>query len=329
MRNFRLSRAHRRVIGLAVAAWLLLVVFSGVVAPRVLGSMLGYREYAALGAERSVLGGRLRGLVTAMTEVETRAETALRTLIKLHLVYGLHVPRYVAALPAGPAPPGPHDHGESIYGDTVEYGLALKSKATQELQTVATLFDAVERFETEHAGEIAAVPAACPLHGDDFVLTVTFGVRRSPFTSAMEFHPGIDLAAQVGAPVRAPADGLVVYSGRYPMSADAVWWRYGNIVMLRHGTSYVTIFGHLDEARVRIGQRVRRGDVIGTVGNSGWSTNPHLHYEVRIPGNQGWRPIDPRLYILDRHWGDEEEVLSRGRRGPAFGSYEPLPPSVR
>ena len=102
-----------------------------------------------------------------------------------------------------------------------------------------------------------------------------------------------------------------------------------NLVIVRHAAGYTTVFAHLDEVRTRAGQRLRRGDVLGTVGNSGWSSSPHLHYEVRIPGASGWRPIEPRLFILDHHWDDEEEVLARGRHGPVVGTYEPLPPAAR
>ena len=73
------------------------------------------------------------------------------------------------------------------------------------------------------------------------VLITTFGVRRSPFTNAMEFHPGIDLAAPLGSEVHAPADGVVAYSGRYPIGANPVWWRYGTMVILRHGAEFVTV----------------------------------------------------------------------------------------
>ena len=325
VRYVRLTKARVRGAILLVGLWAAWVAGATAMAPRVLGSVLGTRQYTTLAGERSVLGERLRGLVDTLAKLETEAESARRTLLKLHLAYGLRAARHEPVPTVAPAAPP----AGSIYADTVEYGTTLRERATQELAALGGLFDAVEAYETTHAAELASVPAAGPLRGNDFVLTTTFGVRRSPFTNAMEFHPGIDLAAPVGSEVHAPADGVVAYSGRYPIGGNPVWWRYGTMVILRHGAGFVTILGHLDASRVRVGQRVTRGEVVGTVGNTGWSTSPHLHYELRIPGAAGWRPIDPRIFILDHQWDDEEEILARGRRGPGAGQYEPLPRSVR
>ena len=333
VRYVKLTPWRIRTAGAVLVLWVLGVVFALAVSPRVVGGVLGFREYASLQTERATLGTRLRGLVDELSRVATDAEAARRTLVKLHLAYGLRVPRK-AGVPQAPSPPGaptvvsPAATG-AIYADTEEYGRSLLDKTGQELTALAGLFDAVETFEAGHRGDIASVPASCPLRGPDFVLISPFSIRRSPFTQEMEFHAGIDLAATVGTPVRAPAEGVVAYAGRFPISSEVTWWRFGTVVMVRHPAGFVTIYGHLDEARVTLGQRVHRGDVLGTVGNSGWSASPHLHYEVRIPGASGWRPIDPRLFILDHHWDDEEEVLAKGRHGPAVGTFEALPPSVR
>ncbi|MEO8505989.1 MAG: M23 family metallopeptidase [Acidobacteriota bacterium] len=324
VRTLRLTAPRLRVLAIVALLWSAGLILAAVVAPRVLGGLLEDREYGARGAERSRLGERLRGLVAQMTSLEAQAEAARHTLVKLHLAFGLKVPRHAASGTALPVPPP-----RSIYSDTVAYGQSLEQKTEQELGTLSSLFADVEGYEVSHRVEIPGIPAASPLRGGDFVLISTFGIRRSVFTGAMEFHSGIDLAAAVGTPVRAPADGQVVFAGRIDMQANAVWWRFGNLVIVRHAAGYTTVFAHLDEVRARTGQRLRRGDVLGTVGNSGWSSSPHLHYEVRIPGASGWRPIEPRLFILDHHWDDEEEVLARGRHGPVVGTYEPLPSGAR
>jgi murein DD-endopeptidase MepM/ murein hydrolase activator NlpD len=95
--------------------------------------------------------------------------------------------------------------------------------------------------------------------------------------------------------------------------------------VLRHGDRFVTLYGHLDEIRVRRGQRVKQGDVLGAVGNTGWSTSPHLHYEVRRKEDGEFRPVDPRIYILDHQWRDEERLLVRARSAPDLNDFEPLP----
>ncbi len=120
-------------------------------------------------------------------------------------------------------------------------------------------------------------------------VTSPFGWRRHPVTGEMAFHSGIDLGASLGTPVLATADGLVDFAG--------VAGGYGNLVTLTHGDRQ-TQYAHLDTIAVRVGQRVRRGQVLGTVGATGRVTGPHLHYEVRIPGADGWVAIDPAPSLL-------------------------------
>lgn len=110
----------------------------------------------------------------------------------------------------------------------------------------------------------------------------TYGTRRDPFTGEPEFHAGLDLAAPRGTPVRAAADGTVEFSGR---RGDA-----GNLVEIAHGDGTRTRYAHLDSTRVRAGDPVRAGEVLGAVGSTGRSTGPHLHFAVERDG----RPIDPK-----------------------------------
>jgi murein DD-endopeptidase MepM/ murein hydrolase activator NlpD len=133
----------------------------------------------------------------------------------------------------------------------------------------------------------------------------------------------------VGTPVFAPADGVVVFAGQYPLARSHGWWSYGNMVLIRDGEGFVTIFGHADRVEVRAGQKIRRGERLATVGNSGWSTSPHLHYEVRRRDADGvFRPIDPLLFILDRRWPNDDLLLLRARNARPVQSFEPLPPGI-
>jgi murein DD-endopeptidase MepM/ murein hydrolase activator NlpD len=126
--------------------------------------------------------------------------------------------------------------------------------------------------------------------------------------------------------VYATADGRVNYAGRYSARQSVAWWRYGNLVSIKNGDGFIALYGHLDTVLVKEGQRVKLGEQIGTVGNSGWSTNPHLHYEVRKQVEDGeHRPVDPRIYILDHRWRDEEKLLVRARSAPSMQNFEPLP----
>jgi murein DD-endopeptidase MepM/ murein hydrolase activator NlpD len=118
-------------------------------------------------------------------------------------------------------------------------------------------------------------------------LTSGFGLRQSPFTGMQEFHPGADVATRHGTRVIAPADGIIVDIGE----AEAP----GNFIRLDHGFGYQTYYAHLDEVFVKRGQRVKRGQLIATVGNTGRSTGPHLHYELLVKG----LPVNPLHYILN------------------------------
>ncbi|MCU0243129.1 MAG: M23 family metallopeptidase [Vicinamibacteria bacterium] len=133
---------------------------------------------------------------------------------------------------------------------------------------------------------LSSTPSIWPVRG---YLSAGFGNRIDPFTGQRDFHPGIDISTPLGTKVQAPADGVVVFVG--PKGG------YGNAIVIDHGYGMNTRFAHLDNFNVKLGQRVKRGDVIGFVGNTGRSTAPHLHYEVWV-NNQTQNPI---YYILDEY----------------------------
>ncbi len=119
----------------------------------------------------------------------------------------------------------------------------------------------------------AATPSIWPVAG---WLSSPFGVRRDPFSGSTDFHPGLDISADHGVPVHAPADGLV--------TSAAPNGNYGNLVVVEHGYGITTRYGHLSRFAVSPGDAVSRGDVIGFVGSTGRSTSPHLHYEILLNG---------------------------------------------
>lgn len=131
---------------------------------------------------------------------------------------------------------------------------------------------------------LSSTPSIAPVRG---ILTDGFGGRSDPFTGESGQHNAIDISSAAGQPVRTPADGIVV---------KAEWANgYGNVIYVSHGYGYSTRYGHLSSFAVRPGQRIKRGDVIGSVGSTGRSTGPHLHYEVRVNNN----PVNPLEYILN------------------------------
>jgi murein DD-endopeptidase MepM/ murein hydrolase activator NlpD len=130
-----------------------------------------------------------------------------------------------------------------------------------------------------------ALPTKKPADG---YFTSGFGVRLSPLGEGVEkMHEGLDVANVVGTPIHSPALATVLYAGRKS--------GYGQIVILDHGYGLETWYGHTSKILVRPGQKVKRGQTIALIGNSGQSTGSHLHYEVRVHGY----PVDPLAYILE------------------------------
>ena len=147
-----------------------------------------------------------------------------------------------------------------------------------ELQQTATEVDEVVsklgQYEKQWQGHLSwleALPIGSPIQAD-FRLTSGFGIRNDPFTGALAMHEGLDFSAEVGTPVLATAPGVVIRSE---------WDNgYGNVIEIKHAENYVTRYAHLSKRRVVENTNLPRGAVIGTVGSTGRSTGPHLHYEV-------------------------------------------------
>ena len=127
-----------------------------------------------------------------------------------------------------------------------------------------------------------SAPNLWPVEGQ---VTGSFGERIDPFNGEGAFHSGVDIASSYGHPIVAPADGVVTFT-------DSMGG-YGKTIMIDHGNGISTRYGHLSGFAVTAGQRVQRGDVVGYVGESGRSTGPHLHYEVRINDT----PVNPYKYL--------------------------------
>ena len=193
-----------------------------------------------------------------------------------------------------------------------------------------TLADELASFALAHDELTESVPSICPVPVGSFVLTSPFGNRVSPFTDKTDFHSGLDLAAREGTPVLASGAGRVVFAGRFPLRRNVGWWRYGNVVVLSHPGGFLTIYAHLQEIQTRRGQNLTRGEQLGTVGNTGWSTSPHLHYEIRVTNEESDEPVpvDSRIFILNYQWTGHEQLLVRGRRAPTM-KFDPIPSIVK
>lgn len=158
---------------------------------------------------------------------------------------------------------------------------AVTEQAVRELEDDSSQLEAlILRLQGAGASVVGGrlVGFVMPLRGP---LTSRFGSRVHPLFGRRHFHTGVDIAAPHGAPVRAAADGTVLFAGWYG--------GYGRLIVVDHGQGLSTLYGHLSAILVGAGTRVTRNHVIGRVGSTGYATGPHLHYEVR----QNGRPIDP------------------------------------
>ncbi len=156
----------------------------------------------------------------------------------------------------------------------------LSAEATRQEQSLQEL----QAYFQDQKSLLASTPSVWPVRG---WVTSDFGTRLDPYTSERVMHAGLDIAGPFGKEVISPSDGTVVFAG--------LEGGYGNVLVIDHGYGIKTRYGHLAELRVKAGEKVKRGEVIAALGNTGRSTGPHLHYEVRVNGIAQ----NPRKFILD------------------------------
>ena len=157
----------------------------------------------------------------------------------------------------------------------------------KEIYTQAKSYDEVLAMSKTQEIRMENIPAIQPVMNKDLKRVASgYGMRIDPVYHVRRFHQGMDFTAPTGTEVFATGNAKVKFAG----------WKqgYGNTVILDHGFGYETLYAHLYKSLVRKGQKVRRSDIIALVGNTGKSTGPHLHYEVRLNG----RPVDPRNYYF-------------------------------
>jgi murein DD-endopeptidase MepM/ murein hydrolase activator NlpD len=143
---------------------------------------------------------------------------------------------------------------------------------------------ALDRLMARAGKAFATLPSRWPVRG---AVNSEYGMRQSPWTKAPEFHAGLDISANRGTAVHAPAAGTVVFAGTQP--------EYGTAVIVDHGQEIKSLYGHLSQTAVQPGQKVERGALLAYTGNTGRSSGPHLHYEILVKG----RAVNPRAYLWD------------------------------
>jgi len=188
---------------------------------------------------------------------------------------------------------------ESAESGTLSETIEIQKLKTALDQSVSSL-DEISQILSSQKSLLSDIPTMWPLKGVQGYITAVFGPSVHPFTGNWYLHKGVDLAYGYGVPIIATANGKVVES-------DTEENGFGNYLVIRHKYGFYTKYAHLQRKYVIAGQEVSQGDVIGTMGNTGLSTGPHLHYEVRI----GSQVVDPVKYI---NMTDNHDIFTRVTR---------------
>ncbi|GAC1518679.1 MAG: hypothetical protein NVS2B9_22130 [Myxococcales bacterium] len=319
----KLRVEHRMLVRAAVAAAVIVLAMVGMVAHyfTVVGKVA---ENGLIRAENLELQNRWREAEQKFSHINDELDRVRRLNSNLRHITQLNDPERKLAI--GPVDAPPSSSGE-VVGAALGAGIATEpsrmgsvglsaserpgkaravaaaqeARATESPQTEGDLLHqlddldkkvkaqeqearALKSYFEDQQALLASAPSIWPVRG---WVTSDFSVRLDPYTGERVMHEGLDVAAAIGAPVRAPADGTVVFNG--------VEGGYGHVLVLDHGYGLKTRYGHLSRIDVKLGEKVKRGQFVAAVGNTGRSTGPHLHYEVRVNGVAD----NPRKFVLE------------------------------
>ena len=248
-------------------------------------------ELEALRSEAMQHRQQASALSSSLEDLRKQLSNMREVNIRIRMMLGLDPPK----VPPSPLGLGGKEESNAVLqpGGMGGEREPLANVALQLQQKLTWLQDEAavqERYLKELTGIVgerraqwAATPSIWPVRG---WVSSGFGHRISPFTGRDTMHSGVDITAPMRTPVIAPAAGTILFAG-----SEA---GLGNTVTLSHGYGMKTVYGHMDKIKVKTGQTVKRGDVIGWVGNTGLSTGPHLHYEVEVKGSY----VNPLQYII-------------------------------
>ncbi|HHD11944.1 MAG TPA: peptidase M23 [Deltaproteobacteria bacterium] len=269
-----------------VVALLMFIVFAYVVIDY--GNMaLKVQELNKLRRENTAQKIELRKLSTRIDNLEKRLVRLQLFDKKLRIIANLETPSSTDRELLGMGGTGADEYFlnmDKAKDDLVSKMHSEINQLEEEAKLQERSFTELEEFLLEQAALLASTPSVWPTRG---WLTSRFGKRRDPFTGRIQMHKGIDIANRVGTDVIAPADGIVTRITKMHS--------LGRLVEISHGYGIRTRYGHLSKVLVRVGQKVKRGQKIAEMGNTGRSTGPHLHYEVIANGIH----VNPLRYILN------------------------------
>jgi murein DD-endopeptidase MepM/ murein hydrolase activator NlpD len=241
------------------------------------------QKYEALKENYSTVGEKVKVLQEQMTALEKRDNDVYRSIFEAN------------PLPDSARAKAIDKKNEldkiNVMGDNV-IGKDIANQLNNIALRVAYQFksyDDIEKLIKNQDAKLACIPAIQPVSNKELSRIASgFGMRIDPVYGTPKMHKGLDFAAPQGTPIYATGDGTIEIAGN---TNDG----YGNHVVINHGYGYETLYGHMVRVKVRQGQHVTRGEVIGWVGSTGKSTGPHCHYEVHINGI----PVDPVYFFYN------------------------------
>jgi murein DD-endopeptidase MepM/ murein hydrolase activator NlpD len=258
-----------------------ILIGSGFMVHTYLNTSVKIKEISSLKQENRYLRDQLKEFKDAFDRVSTRVASVEKMDEQLRTLAALEEPNRQD----DPFGVGGPTYGEASLDELEKRHEDLADRVKQDLDRLLAesklqeeSFNELTCFLEEQRNFMNCTPAVWPAKG---FLTSKFGIRWG------RLHAGIDIANKVGTVITAPADGVVIFIG--------VKQGYGNFLTVAHGYGIVTNYGHLYTTLVKVGDSVKRGDKIATIGNSGRTTGPHLHYEVVVNGVH----VDPLSYILN------------------------------
>jgi murein DD-endopeptidase MepM/ murein hydrolase activator NlpD len=192
---------------------------------------------------------------------------------------------------------------EKLMRETAERLEGLSRRLVVQSKSYDQLFELAKRKEEL----LRSMPAIMPIKvSDPEQIASGFGYRVHPVFKTERFHAGVDFTAPIGTPIYATGNGVVE-------RADSESGGYGNCVQIRHGFGFLTLYAHMSKMLVAPGQKVKRGQVIGLLGNTGLSTGPHCHYEVHRNGE----PVNPVAYFIANLTPEEYTKITRSAINPS------------
>ncbi len=240
------------------------------------------RENQQLAVQYELVNKRLADIENVLYDVQRRDDNVYRVIFEAD-----PIPANVRQAGTG---------GVNRYKDLEGYASSDLVVATRkrldriakQLYVQSLSLDEVANLALRKKELLASIPSIQPIPNDKTQISSGFGIRMHPILKIQKMHEGLDFTSPIGTEVHTTGDGIVTF-------ADYSTNGFGIHIIIDHGFGYETLYGHLEELKVRLGQHVKRGDLIGLTGNTGLSAGPHLHYEV----HKGGIPVDPASYLFN------------------------------